>query len=152
MNTGACPNKKCDEFIEFSAINSFPTKCIRCTEEITEKHYQQFKDIMQATRSHLDSLKMSNIACKYDLISESLNFHNLNIFLNVWFIFLFHPTDLDVCSILVNKQRGVLHRFNVLFLKTLDLAFESAIDVAKWDLALEYGHELLPGFRLVCKI
>lgn len=49
----------------------------------------------------------------------------------------------------MNKQRGVLHRFNVLFLKTLDMAFESAIDVAKWDQALEYGHELLPGFRLV---
>lgn len=47
------------------------------------------------------------------------------------------------------KQRGILHRFNVSFLKTLDLAFESAIDVAKWDEALEYGHELLPGFRLV---
>lgn len=49
----------------------------------------------------------------------------------------------------MNKQRGVLHQFNVSFLKTLDLAFESAIDVGKWDLALEYGHELLPGFRLV---
>lgn len=38
---------------------------------------------------------------------------------------------------------------NVWFLKTLDLAFESAIDVEKWDEALEYGIELLPGFRLV---
>ena len=58
-------------------------------------------------------------------------------------------TDLDICSILVNKQRGVLHPMNIWFLKTLDLAFESAIDVEKWDEALEYGIELLPGFRLV---
>lgn len=38
---------------------------------------------------------------------------------------------------------------NIFFLKTLDLAFESAIDVEKWDEALEYGTELLPGFRSV---
>lgn len=38
---------------------------------------------------------------------------------------------------------------NVFYLKTLDLAFESAIDVEKWDEALEYGNELIPGFRLV---
>lgn len=59
----------------------------------------------------------------------------------------FLQLDLDICSILVGKQRGVLHRMNVLYLKTLDLAFESAIDVEKWDEALEYGIELLPGFR-----
>lgn len=58
-------------------------------------------------------------------------------------------TDLDICSTLVAKQRGVLHRMNVFHLKTLDLAFESAIDVEKWDQALEYGNELIPGFRLV---
>lgn len=49
----------------------------------------------------------------------------------------------------MNKQRGVLHQMNILFLKTLDLAFESAIDVEKWDEALEYGLELVPGFRCV---
>lgn len=36
---------------------------------------------------------------------------------------------------------------NVFYLKTLDLAFESAIDVEKWDEALEYGCQLIPGFR-----
>lgn len=54
---------------------------------------------------------------------------------------------MDICAILVNKQRGVLHDMNVWRLKTLDFAFESAIDVKKWDEALEYGIELLPGFR-----
>lgn len=57
--------------------------------------------------------------------------------------------DLDICSTLVARQRNVLHRMNVWFLKTLDLAFESAIEVERWDEALEYGIELLPGFRLV---
>lgn len=55
--------------------------------------------------------------------------------------------DLDICNILIKKQAGVLHKNNIWRLKTLDLAFESAIDKEKWDEALEYGHELIPGFR-----
>lgn len=80
MNTGACPNRKCDEFIDFDAIAQFPTKCIKCSEEITGKHHQQFKDIMQATRSHLDALKMSNVACAYQFhISRSMNEINSSV-------------------------------------------------------------------------
>lgn len=71
---------------------------------------------------------------------------NLN---RLMFFVIFSYTDLDICSVLVKRQRGILHQFNVSFLKTLDLAFESAIDVEKWDDALEFGQELLPGFRLV---
>lgn len=48
---------------------------------------------------------------------------------------------------MVKRQKGYLHPFNVWYLKTLDLAFESSIDVGKWDEALEYGNELIPGFR-----
>lgn len=55
--------------------------------------------------------------------------------------------DRDICSMLLEKQRGVLHRLNVFYLKTLDLAFESTIDDGKYDEALAYGIELLPGFR-----
>ena len=55
--------------------------------------------------------------------------------------------DLDVCKILLRRQSGVLHRFNVCHLKVLDLAFESAIDVGKWDEAVDYGNQLIPGFR-----
>lgn len=75
MNAGACPNQKCDAFIEYNSINKLPSKCSKCSEQITEKDYQQFKDIMQATRSHLDSLKMSNVACKLDTAhTGQLNF------------------------------------------------------------------------------
>ncbi|XP_055307326.1 histone-lysine N-methyltransferase SMYD3 isoform X2 [Sitodiplosis mosellana] len=117
MNAGACSNAKCNEFIDFESLKKYPTNCKKCDERITAKHYQQFKDVMHATRMHLDSMKMSSVAY------------------------------LDICSILVKRQRGVLHRMNIWFLKTLDLAFESAIDFEKWNEALEYGIELLPGFR-----
>lgn len=64
MNAGACPNKKCNEFIDFDSVNTFPLKCKKCNERISEKHYQHFKEIVNASRIHLDSLKMSNVACK----------------------------------------------------------------------------------------
>lgn len=55
--------------------------------------------------------------------------------------------DLDVCVVMLAKQRGCLHSLNVWHVKTLDLAFESAINVGKFDEALEFGNELVPGFR-----
>lgn len=64
MNSGACPNAKCNEFIDFDSIKIFPTKCKKCDEHITEKHNQHYKDIMYATRMHLDTMKMSSVACK----------------------------------------------------------------------------------------
>lgn len=54
---------------------------------------------------------------------------------------------LDVCKILLNKQSEFMHPLNVWYIKTLDAAFEAAIDVGKWSEALEYGKKLLPGFR-----
>lgn len=63
--------------------------------------------------------------------------------------FLISP-DLDVCKLLLKQQCNVLHPFNVWHLKTLDHAFESAINVGKWDEAIEYGNELLPGFTKYC--
>lgn len=50
---------------------------------------------------------------------------------------------------MLTKQRGILHPLNVLHVKTLDLAFESAINVGKFDEALAFGNELVPGFTLV---
>lgn len=64
------------------------------------------------------------------------------------FICCYIKVDLDVCKVMLLRQQGVLHPFNVWHVKTLDLAFESAINMGKWEDALEFGNELLPGFRL----
>ncbi|XP_001995690.2 histone-lysine N-methyltransferase SMYD3-like [Drosophila grimshawi] len=53
---------------------------------------------------------------------------------------------LDVCNVCLEKQRGVLHPLNVWHVKTLDAAFEAAINVGKWTDALAFGQQLLPGF------
>lgn len=64
MNAGACPNAKCKEFIDFESKETFPTNCENCNEQITKEHYQHYKDIMHATRMHLDKMKMSSVACE----------------------------------------------------------------------------------------
>ncbi|XP_063709735.1 histone-lysine N-methyltransferase SMYD3-like [Culicoides brevitarsis] len=55
---------------------------------------------------------------------------------------------LDVLQLLLKRQENVLHDFNIWHIKTLDAAFESAINMEKWEEALEYGTRLLPGFRM----
>lgn len=47
----------------------------------------------------------------------------------------------------LKKQENILHPFNIWYVKTLDAAFESAINMEKWEEALEFGIRLLPGFR-----
>lgn len=54
---------------------------------------------------------------------------------------------LDVLELCLRMQDGVLHSLNVWHVKTLDSAFESAITMQKWSDALDYGINLLPGYR-----
>lgn len=128
--------------IHFDENTELPFNCSKCDHLITVKHHQMYRDVVNATRMHLDKMKMSNIACKFnhDSISKSsppfipsISFDSI--------------LDLDICSVLIHKQTGILHQMNIYRLKTLDLAFESAIDVGKWDEALRYGNDLIPGFR-----
>lgn len=63
---------------------------------------------------------------------------------------LFLPKDLDVCKVLLKQQHNVLHPLNVWHVKTLDHAFDSAINVGKWEDAIDYGNDLLPGFTKYC--
>lgn len=55
--------------------------------------------------------------------------------------------DLDVCKICLKKQKDLFHPTNVWHIKTLDMAFESSIDIGKWEDAIDYGQQLLPEFR-----
>uniref|UniRef100_A0A1Q3FDL6 Putative histone-lysine n-methyltransferase smyd3 n=1 Tax=Culex tarsalis TaxID=7177 RepID=A0A1Q3FDL6_CULTA len=56
-------------------------------------------------------------------------------------------TYLDICQLCLSKQEKVFHPYNVWYLKTLDLAFESAIEMEKWEEAIDYGSRLKDGFR-----
>lgn len=47
----------------------------------------------------------------------------------------------------LKKQNGYVHPLNLLQVKTLDLAFESSIQLGIWEDAEEYGTRLIPGFK-----
>lgn len=54
---------------------------------------------------------------------------------------------MDVCKICLKKLSGVLHPKNILYVKILDMAFDSAIQMNLWQDAINYGNQLLDGFR-----
>lgn len=43
----------------------------------------------------------------------------------------------------------MLYKYNIQYIKTLDLAFESSIDFGQWDDAKRFGMELVEGYRYV---
>ena len=53
--------------------------------------------------------------------------------------------DIDLCILLDKRQQGVLHAHNVYRLKTLDMAFDVAIDFQRWEEAIQFGKALMPG-------
>nr|CAI5868987.1 unnamed protein product [Callosobruchus analis] len=54
---------------------------------------------------------------------------------------------LDVCNVCLKKQEGLLYEYNIRHVKTLDLAFDSSIDLGKFDDATQYGLGLVNSFH-----
>lgn len=54
--------------------------------------------------------------------------------------------DLDMSKLCLKRQENILHPLNLLRVKTLDISFESAITLEKFEEAAEFGKKLLPGF------
>lgn len=57
-----------------------------------------------------------------------------------------YPIDLDMAKVCLRKQEKVLHPINLLYVKVLDIAFESSITLEKFEEAAVFGKMLLPGF------
>lgn len=86
MNAAACSNSKCNEMIHFKENSKLPFNCNKCDHQITEKHYQMYRDVLHATRLHLDKMKMSNIACKLNENNERNTFGSPFIHFHFHFI------------------------------------------------------------------
>lgn len=56
---------------------------------------------------------------------------------------------IDVCRNVDKNQRKVLHEKNIWRLKTLDLAFDAAIDFESWEEAAEFGKKFIEGLKWV---
>lgn len=56
-------------------------------------------------------------------------------------------TYLDICKMCLPRQKNVLHPLSLWHVKTLDAALESALALEKWNDALEFAIQLIPGFK-----
>ncbi|CAG0915467.1 unnamed protein product [Notodromas monacha] len=56
-------------------------------------------------------------------------------------------TYLDVCRGVLNRQSKLFHPVNIWRIRTLDAAFDAAINLELWSEALEYGRLSLDGYR-----
>ncbi|EFN77865.1 SET and MYND domain-containing protein 3 [Harpegnathos saltator] len=56
--------------------------------------------------------------------------------------------DLDVSKICLEKQKDILHSFNIQHIRTLDTAFLAAVNLEYWEDAELYSKQLLPGYLL----
>lgn len=54
---------------------------------------------------------------------------------------------MDVLQVLLRMQKGVFAPHNIWYLKTLEAAFDSAIDMDRIDQAIEYGKAVIPGYE-----
>ncbi|XP_073984319.1 SET and MYND domain containing, class 3 isoform X2 [Rhodnius prolixus] len=55
---------------------------------------------------------------------------------------------LDACKVCLSKQKDILHKNSLLYVKTMDLAFEASLQLNKWDDALSLGDQLSDGYRI----
>lgn len=67
-------------------------------------------------------------------------------FITIIYIIILIAVDLDVSKICAKKQRGILHRFNVQHVRTLETATTAAVNLKYWEDAESYAKELEPGY------
>lgn len=100
----------------------------------SKKFLEEFRDVTNFSKLKLS--EMSNTACKLSCPYLQVRF----LFTNSSF------ADLDMAKICLSKQQNILHTQNLLRTKALDVAFDSAITLEKFEEAAEFGKMLLPGF------
>jgi hypothetical protein len=169
INAAACPNDQCDNYIDAESASA-DDKCGKCGAAITENFLELFKQVIEFTDIHLQNMKQlacilskkNQLTCHLvcgplatstrDLLRSQCSTYRLhktmksvNLTQAPFSLIIF--LDFDVCEICLQKQRGVLHKFNIKHVKTLDLAFQSSIDFQKWDFARTYALELVDAFQ-----
>ncbi|XP_060526173.1 histone-lysine N-methyltransferase SMYD3-like isoform X2 [Cylas formicarius] len=61
MYGAACPNPKCNSSIN---MNNNPTQCIKCGTVVTQDFANNFKDVLEFTEMHLDTMKQTTLCLK----------------------------------------------------------------------------------------
>lgn len=110
--------------------------CHNCKLPISNSRTKDFNEVLEFTKEHLSN--MQDVACNIGIF-----FKKFSVLINKFNFFI----DLDVCKICLKKQNNLFDPLNIWRTKILDMAFESCINIEKWEEALVYGESLIPGFR-----
>lgn len=129
-----CNCQRCEDEQELGLMNAGACPNVNCDEPIA----------MKGTGDWIDKCPRCDHAIKHSVQEKfreitSLTKSRLEDMKDIAY--------LDVCQLCLKKQENVLHYNNVWYLKTLDHAFESAINMEKWDEAIGYGLRLIDGFK-----
>lgn len=113
-------------------------KCKECECPITDEHRQNYEDVLDMTKQCIQDIENSGTRCK-----------QLEFMLH-WLFRLIKSSsqpDIDVCRHLNKRQTKVLHEKNIWRIKSMDLAFDGAIDFESWDEAIVWGEKFIRGLK-----
>ncbi|XP_049805617.1 histone-lysine N-methyltransferase SMYD3 [Schistocerca nitens] len=98
--------------------------------------------------SHTYGIKSKCPECGTDISQELIDeYQNASSFTERHLNDMKEYCYLDICISCLKKQEGLFHPYNLQHVKTLDMAFETAIQMGLFTQARKYGEELIPGLR-----
>jgi len=108
---------KCGSAVAIFQKEEYGKVCGACGVHIKPAQIDRFLEVSELTNQHLQAMRAQDTAY------------------------------LDVCKLCLEKQADMFHPMNLLRVKTLDFAFESAVHMGSCAEALRLGIELEPGYR-----
>ncbi|XP_075227931.1 SET and MYND domain containing, class 3 isoform X1 [Lycorma delicatula] len=152
-------NDPVDRQEELQSTYYFLCQCTRCIDE-NETYLMRsmmcpnlqcrspiyIKDINMESEDIKKSVLCSN--CKLYVKDECYReFKEVSEFTKMHLQSMKDVAYIDVCKMCLNKQEDLFHPLNLLHVKTLDLAFESSIELNQWENARKYGTLVIPGYK-----
>ncbi|XP_014289621.1 histone-lysine N-methyltransferase SMYD3 isoform X1 [Halyomorpha halys] len=136
--------KKEERHSELWSTYYFVCDCKRCTEEESI----ETAAVCQACNSIVYSNQMVCSKCDWKASDAFIEKYKEAIeFCNFQHQEMKNVAYLDACKLCLKKEKGFIHPASLVHAKTLDLAFEAAIQLNSWEEAMKLGYELIPVYR-----
>uniref|UniRef100_A0A023F770 Putative histone-lysine n-methyltransferase smyd3-like isoform x1 n=1 Tax=Triatoma infestans TaxID=30076 RepID=A0A023F770_TRIIF len=127
----------------------FLCDCPRCNSSTNHTELEAAMECQKCfspVNYHADGAKCSH--CNWEVSNDILKMYAEVVkFTNEQHEIMNSTAYLDACKLCLSKQKGILHKDSLLYVKTMDLAFEASIQLNKWDDALSLGEQLSEGYR-----
>ncbi|XP_011163274.2 histone-lysine N-methyltransferase SMYD3 isoform X1 [Solenopsis invicta] len=151
----ACPNSSCDAPCSIEV-----NECVKCSTKISADFKKTFREVVDFTTYHLEKIKIISSQCRYfDIAKEA--FENYQAYQKFYSSVFSVPSFLDsnnirndlqhlrdICKMCLEKQKGIMHKFNMQHIYILEATYNFVFTLGCWEDAEIYGKELLSGYLL----